>query len=245
MAGSRAQTRDAALLDQSLLFTPGVLPSVSIISPAFNEEASIVESVSALLDLRYPDAEVIVVSDGSRDRTVQRLVEHFGLERTEVFIHRYLETQPVRAVWASRRIPDLLVIDKENGGKADALNVGINAARKEYFAGIDADSLLERDALLSLAGQFLFSDEEVVAAGGNIMPVNGCTVRRGDLARDPDPPRRARPVPEPSSTCARSWPAGSAGRRSGRCSSSRGPSACSTDAGWWTPTGTSRAAGTT
>jgi HEAT repeat protein len=89
VAGSRAQARDAALLGQTLLFTPGVLPSVSIISPAFNEEASIVESVSALLDLRYPDFEVIVVNDGSRDRTVERLVEHFGLERTEIFIHRY------------------------------------------------------------------------------------------------------------------------------------------------------------
>ena len=81
------------------------------------------------------------------------------------------------------------MIDKANGGKADALNAGINAARKEYFAGIDADSLLERDALLDLTGQFLFSDEEVVAAGGNIMPVNGCTVRRGDLAETRIPRR--------------------------------------------------------
>jgi cellulose synthase/poly-beta-1,6-N-acetylglucosamine synthase-like glycosyltransferase len=81
------------------------------------------------------------------------------------------------------------VIDKQNGGKADALNAGINAARKDYFAGIDADSLLERDALAALAGHFLFSDEEVVAAGGNIMPVNGCTVRRGDLAETRIPRR--------------------------------------------------------
>jgi cellulose synthase/poly-beta-1,6-N-acetylglucosamine synthase-like glycosyltransferase/HEAT repeat protein len=182
VAGSAAQGRQAALLGQTLLFTPDLLPSVSIISPAFNEEASIVESVSALLDLRYPDLEVIVVNDGSRDRTLERLVEHFGLERTEVFVHRYLATQPVRAIWTSGRHPGLVVIDKENGGKADALNAGVNAARKDYFAGIDADSLLERDALLSLVGLFLFSDEEVVAAGGNIMPVNGCTVRAGDLA---------------------------------------------------------------
>jgi len=189
IAGSAAQARASALLGDTLLFTPDLLPSVSIISPAFNEEASIVESVSALLDLRYPDFEVIVVNDGSRDRTVERLVEHFGLERTEVFIHRYLATQPVRAVWASRRHPGLLVIDKQNGGKADALNAGINAARKDYFAGIDADSLLERDALAALTGLFLFSDEEVVAAGGNIMPVNGCTVRRGDLAETRIPRR--------------------------------------------------------
>ena len=203
------------------------------------------ESVSALLDLRYPDFEVIVVSDGSRDRTVERLVAHFGLERTEVFIHRYLETQPVRAVWASRRLPELLVIDKENGGKADALNVGINVARKEYFAGIDADSLLERDALLSLAGQFLFSDEEVVAAGGNIMPVNGCTVRTRRPRADPHPPRRARPVSE------RRVPARVHGRpdRLGRDTVAAdhlgGRSASSTGAGWSTPTGTSRAASTT
>ena len=105
IAGSRSQARAAALLGQTLLFTPDLLPSVSIISPAFNEEASIVESVSALLDLRYPDFEVIVVNDGSRDRTMERLVAHFGLERTEVFIHRYLATQEVRAVWASRRHP--------------------------------------------------------------------------------------------------------------------------------------------
>jgi cellulose synthase/poly-beta-1,6-N-acetylglucosamine synthase-like glycosyltransferase/HEAT repeat protein len=189
IAGSAAQARASALLSQSLLFTPDILPSVSIISPAFNEEASIVESVSALLDLRYPDFEVIVVNDGSRDRTMERLVAHFGLERTEVFIHRYLTTQEVRAVWASRRHPGLLVIDKANGGKADALNAGINATRKEYFAGIDADSLLERDALLALTGLFLFADEEVVAAGGNIMPVNGCTVRRGDLAETRIPRR--------------------------------------------------------
>jgi cellulose synthase/poly-beta-1,6-N-acetylglucosamine synthase-like glycosyltransferase len=189
IAGSRSQARSSALLSQTLAFTPDLLPSVSIISPAFNEEASIVESVSALLDLRYPDFEVIVVNDGSRDRTMERLVAHFGLERTEVFIHRYLATQEIRAVWASRRHPGLLVIDKANGGKADALNAGINAARKEYFAGIDADSLLERDALLALTGQFLFADEEVVAAGGNIMPVNGCTVRRGDLVETRIPRR--------------------------------------------------------
>ena len=181
IAGVRRQGRYRDLLRMSFLFREQVLPAISIISPAFNEEASIVESVSSLLTLRYPDYEVIVVNDGSRDGTLQKLVSYFGLERTDVFVHRYLATEEIRGVYASKACPDLLVIDKANGGKADSLNAGINVARKEYFAGIDADSMLERDALLNLASQFLFSEEEVVAAGGNIMPVNGCAVRKGAL----------------------------------------------------------------
>jgi cellulose synthase/poly-beta-1,6-N-acetylglucosamine synthase-like glycosyltransferase len=184
--------RQAAFGDHlrlSFLFQEQVLPSVSIISPAFNEEASIVESVSSLLTLRYPDFEVIVVNDGSRDETLARLIRHFQLERADLFVHRYLATQKIRGIYASKRYPELLVIDKANGGKADSLNAGINVARKEYFAGIDADSMLERDALLKLAGKFLASDQEVVAAGGNILPVNGCTVRKGDLVETRIPRR--------------------------------------------------------
>ena len=147
------------------------------------------ESVSSLLTLRYPDFEVIVVNDGSRDGTLRRLVDYFELERTDLFVHRYLATEKIRGIYASKRYPELLVIDKANGGKADSLNAGINVARKEYFAGIDADSMLERDALLALAGKFLASEEEVVAAGGNILPVNGCTVRQGDLVQTRIPRR--------------------------------------------------------
>lgn len=180
-AGVIRQERLTGLMRLSFLFKEHVLPSISIISPAFNEEASIVESVSSLLTLRYPDYEVIVVNDGSRDSTVQKLISYFELERKDLFVHRYLTTQPIRALYTSKRYPELIVVDKENGGKADSLNAGINVARKEYFAGIDADSMLEHDALLNLAGLFLHSEEEVVAAGGNILPINGCTVRRGAL----------------------------------------------------------------
>ena len=187
--GARRQDGFGDLLRLSFLFKEHVLPSVSIISPAFNEEASIVESVNSLLMLRYPDFEVIVVNDGSRDGTLQRLIGHFQLERTDLFVHRYLATEKIRGIYASRRYPELLVVDKANGGKADSLNAGINLARKEYFAGIDADSMLERDALLALAGKFLASEEEVVAAGGNILPVNGCTVRLGDLVQTRIPRR--------------------------------------------------------
>jgi peptidoglycan-N-acetylglucosamine deacetylase len=179
--GARNQSIRGALMSKSFLFKENVVPSISIITPAFNEEASIVENVNSLLTLRYPDYEVIVVNDGSRDRTLDVLISSFKLERIDIFIHRFLSTQEIRGVYANKLYPELLVIDKVNGGKADSLNAGINVARKEYFAGIDADSMLERDALLNLAGLFLFSDEQVIAAGGNIFPVNGCTVRKGAL----------------------------------------------------------------
>ena len=165
----------------SMLFQPGMLPSISIVAPAFREEATIVESVNSLLNLRYPEYEVIVVNDGSTDRTLDVLVDHFELERIDVFIHGYLNTRPVRGVYRNPRIPELTVIDKVNGGKADSLNAGINAARADYFAAIDSDSLLERDALLRLAGAFLDSDRPVVAAGGSILPVNGCRVTAGSI----------------------------------------------------------------
>jgi cellulose synthase/poly-beta-1,6-N-acetylglucosamine synthase-like glycosyltransferase len=179
--GAVRQASASELMRLSFLFKENVLPSISIISPAYNEEASIVESVSSLLTLRYPDYEVIVVNDGSRDRTLEKLISYFELERKDLFFDRYLATQPIRALYASKRYPELIVVDKENGGKADSLNAGINVARKEYFAGIDADSMLEHDALLSLTGLFLHTEDQVVAAGGNILPINGCAVRRGAL----------------------------------------------------------------
>jgi cellulose synthase/poly-beta-1,6-N-acetylglucosamine synthase-like glycosyltransferase/HEAT repeat protein len=185
----RRQARIATLLRHTLLFKESVLPSISIVSPAYNEESTIVESVNALFNLHYPDYEIIVVNDGSSDGTLERLIRYFELERTDIFIHGYLRTQEVRGVYANKRYPELIVVDKANGGKADSLNAGINIARKEYFSGIDADSLLDRDALLNLAGLFLFSEEAVTAAGGNILPVNGCTVRKGALVETRIPKR--------------------------------------------------------
>ncbi len=177
----RSQQRGFEIKPVSMLFAPGVLPSISVLAPAYNEEASIVESVRSLLGLRYPDFEVLVINDGSADGTLRRLVDVFELDRVDIFVHGYLPAQPVRGIYRNPRIPELTVIDKQNGGKADSLNVGINASRKDYFAAIDADSLLERDALLRAAAQFLDSDVPVVATGGNIFPVNGCTVSNGDL----------------------------------------------------------------
>ena len=165
----------------SLLFKKNVMPSVSIIAPACNEEMTIIDSANSLLNLKYPDYELIIVNDGSQDNTLEALVRHFDLTRVDYMVDHKLKTKPVRGIYINRQMPKLIVVDKENGGKADSLNAGINIAGKEYFCGIDADSLLEADALLKLASLTLDTGTETPALGGNIFPVNGCTVEQGQI----------------------------------------------------------------
>lgn len=182
-AGARGQLRRWRAKPQSLLFRPGALPSISILAPAYREEATIVESANSLLNVAYPDVELVIVNDGSPDGTLDRLIEHFALEKVDRFFPQDLPAKPVRGIYANPQYPRLVVVDKENGGKADSLNAGINVASKEYFCGIDADSLLEADSLLKVACGGLDTEAEVVASGGNIMPINGCSVDRGTLTK--------------------------------------------------------------
>lgn len=184
-----AQARSWRLKKRLDLFQEGLLPSVSIIAPAFKEEAGIVQSVYSLLNLEYPDHEVVVVNDGSPDGTLDVLAAEFGLSRIDFPPLGNLPTMPVRGVYRGRRFPRLTVVDKENGGKADSLNAGLNYASKEYFCGIDADSLLDSDALLKAASGCLDDDRYFAAAGGNIVPVNGCLVDRGSLREKRIPDR--------------------------------------------------------
>lgn len=167
----------------TLLFEKGLLPSISIIAPAYNEEKSIIESVTSLLNLKYPIYEVIVVNDGSKDQTMDVLIAHFQLERKHPFFKEKIKTKGLRGVYVNRQIPNLVVIDKQNGGKADALNMGINAAKYDYVCGIDADSLLEEDALLKLMSITLDDHKDYIALGGNIVPVNGCVVDQGKIEK--------------------------------------------------------------
>ncbi len=168
---------------KSFLFRDKMLPSISILAPAYNEQETIIESVNSLLNLEYPDYELIVVNDGSPDDTLNVLIDYFSLEKVDRVLNEALNTQPVRGIYANKNIAKLTVIDKTNGGKADALNVGINVACKDFFCGIDSDSLLEPDALVKLASHTLDTDYESVAMGGNVFPINGCTVHKGMLER--------------------------------------------------------------
>ncbi|MEX0817751.1 MAG: glycosyltransferase [Gaiellales bacterium] len=160
-------------------FASPLTPPVSVLLPAFNEEAGIVESVRSLLGLRYPEFEVIVVNDGSLDRTLARLAEAFDLVPARKALRTILPCARVRATYASRRHPELWVIDKENGGKPDALNCGIGAARYPYFCAVDADAMLEEDALLRVAKPILDDPGLVAAAGGIVRIANGCRVEHG------------------------------------------------------------------
>jgi cellulose synthase/poly-beta-1,6-N-acetylglucosamine synthase-like glycosyltransferase len=156
-------------------------PPVSMLLPAYNESTGIVESVHSLLALRYPEHEVIVVNDGSTDDTVARLTEAFDLVPVDKALRDAVETREIRGTYVSRREPQLWLIDKENGGKSDALNAGLAAARYPYVCAVDADAILEEDALLRVAKPIIDDPELVVAAGGIVRIANGCTVDRGQV----------------------------------------------------------------
>ena len=156
---------------------------ISIVVPAHDEERTIVDTVRSLLMVNYGEFEVIVVNDGSNDRTLQRLREAFDLRRTDVVYARSLATREIRAVYGSLQHANLRVVDKVKGGKADALNAGINLSRYPLFCSIDADSIIEDNALLRVVKPFLENPRETVAAGGIVRIVNGCEVRDGRVVR--------------------------------------------------------------
>ncbi len=168
-----------SLKKKSMLFKPRMLPSISIIAPAFNEEKTIIESVNSLLNLKYPDYELVVVNDGSRDATLATLIRYFGLQRVDFQYRNRLKSHPIRGIYRNPMLGKLIVVDKENGGKADSINAGINIASNEYICGIDADSLLDSDAMLKIASLTLDDGIETPAMGGNVFPINGCRVDRG------------------------------------------------------------------
>ncbi len=162
----------------SRLLSSEALPALSLLVPAYNEEVTIASSALSFLTLAYPKFEVILINDGSKDRTIDVLTAEFDLYEVPPAYPRPLETKRVRAVYRSRRHSRLVVLDKENGGKADSLNAGMNAARHPYVVAVDADTLIEPDALMRLARPFLLGTS-VAAVGGTLRVANGCEVRMG------------------------------------------------------------------
>ena len=174
------------------LLGSNLTPSISMLVPAYNEEVTIRESVRSFLTLRYPNLEVVVCNDGSRDTTLDVLRATFDLVAVNPIFRRSVESEPVRGVYRSRRHPALVVVDKENGGRADALNAALNVASGDLVCAVDADTLIDPEGLLRLVRPFLV-DERCVGAGGTIRAVNGCEVRAGRVvkARAPRAPLAA------------------------------------------------------
>jgi cellulose synthase/poly-beta-1,6-N-acetylglucosamine synthase-like glycosyltransferase len=162
---------------EDLLGSTG-MPPITLIAPAFNEEATCVEATRSLLTLRYGDMEILVCNDGSKDHTMERLTEAFDLEPAFRLQTGDIPTAGIRGVYRSRVHHVLWVIDKDNGGKADTLNAGLNFCRTPLFCAMDADSLLEREALTRIVRPFV-EDARTIAAGGVIRIINGCTVEEG------------------------------------------------------------------
>jgi cellulose synthase/poly-beta-1,6-N-acetylglucosamine synthase-like glycosyltransferase len=154
---------------------------VSVLMPAYNESATIVQSVQAMTSLRYPDFEVVVIDDGSRDDTAAKMIAEFDMVEVPLVPGGHIATKgEVLGTWVSRRgAHNLALVTKANGGKADALNAGINHSRKELVCMVDADSLLDPRALLDVTRPFADDPGRVVAAGGVVRVANGSRVEHG------------------------------------------------------------------
>ena len=159
-------------------------PPITLIAPAHNEEGSIVPSIRSLLRIDYPELEVVVVNDGSKDRTLQKLADEYQLTQAHMLYIPQIPSAAVRGVYRSLREPRLIVVDKEAGGsKADAVNAGLNAATSPYTCVVDADSMLESDSLLRIMVKILEDPKRVVAAGGVVRALNGCEIVGGKIRR--------------------------------------------------------------
>jgi len=185
------QTRLAEDEDFQRLMQSDALPPITILVPAYNEQKTIEASVTAILALHYRNYEVVVVNDGSKDETLEALRHAFDLYEIPRTYPETIPTKPLRALYRSRARTKLVVIDKENGGKADSLNAAINASRFPLVIAVDADTLIEPDALLRLTRPFLLG-RRIAAVGGTVRVANGCVVKHGQVL-DARVPRRLLP----------------------------------------------------
>ncbi len=167
---------------REILVSP-LAPSVSILAPAYNEEANIIDNIRSLMSLHYSNYEVIIINDGSSDNTFQRMFDYYKLERVDFAIDYQIKCNEIRGVYKSKlpSFSKLTVIDKVNGGKSDALNAGINVSAKDLVLCIDVDCIVEEDALLKLVKPYLEEKYQVIASGGVVRIANSCTVEDGKL----------------------------------------------------------------
>lgn len=155
---------------------------VSVLVPAYNEQETIVDNINSLLSLNYPVFEILVINDGSKDETLDRVIDHFKLNKVNQPVRHLVKTNKIRNIYRNIDIPNLVIVDKENGGKADALNAGINVSRYPIITSIDADSILESDSLIKIIMPFI-EDRSTIAVGGIVRIANGNTIKNGKVEK--------------------------------------------------------------
>jgi cellulose synthase/poly-beta-1,6-N-acetylglucosamine synthase-like glycosyltransferase len=174
--------------DLMRLLSAEFLPRITVLVPAYNESATIEQTVRSLLTLHYPQLEIVVVDDGSTDDTLDRLRVTFELSEVPLPYDTVIPTRPVSAILRSHLHENLLVLSKENGGKSDALNAGLSLASGELVCAVDGDTILHVESLQRLVLPFL-ADEDTVAAGATIRVANGCTFKDGRVDQEHAPKR--------------------------------------------------------
>ncbi|UQZ36952.1 glycosyl transferase [Paenibacillus sp. PK3_47] len=188
-AGKLFREKDIKPIQYDKLLTSELAPPLSILVPAYNEELNIVWSVRSLLGINYKQFEIIVINDGSKDATAKSLIEEFQMVEIKSRVQWSglgRETKPIRGIYRSLQHHNLVLVDKENGGKADALNVGINVSQYPYFASLDGDTVLDTDAFIKVMKPVTdaLPGEEIVATGGSVGIANGSYVDSGHLSSD-------------------------------------------------------------
>ncbi|SDW73228.1 glycosyltransferase family 2 protein [Aequorivita viscosa] len=192
----REKTRYTLKEEHLLNLSPKKAPGISVVAGAYNEEVIIIDSVNSLLSLNYPNFEVVIVNDGSVDKTLDLLINHFHLEEIPFPYVQNIRCRPVKRIFRStnRAYSRLTVVDKENGGtKADAMNAGINVAKYDYFINTDVDCILAKDTLTKVVLPVLDSKITVIAVGATMRMVNSCEIKDGDMVAA-HPPRRFIPT---------------------------------------------------
>lgn len=170
-------------MDPSLIFQSKFTPPISILVPAHNEQATIVQSIRSFSLTHYPQFEIIIINDGSSDQTLEVLKKEFGLEQIPTVLPNHIPTKKIKGLYVSKHNNNIMLIDKEIGGKADALNAGINASKYPLFCSVDADSILDENGLLKVAIPFIENPREMVATGGMVRLSNGCEAQSGRIVK--------------------------------------------------------------
>ncbi len=172
-------------VDYDVILPSTLSPSISLIAPAYNEGKNIVENIRSLLSIHYSNYEVVIINDGSKDDTLEKAIEAYKMEPVNFAVEYKIDCKRIKNVYKSTipALKNLILIDKENGGKADALNAGINVCKGKYVACIDVDCILEQDSLLKMVKPFLQTKTRVIATGGVIRIANDCVIEDGKVTQ--------------------------------------------------------------